>query len=708
MIKNRDNVPISVKATVKWRVQKVLKLLRKVKKAIGWRYRKVKKFLRKMKKGISWRLKRITRGPRKFIQNHQKLYVFAKSAEAWIKYFSVKEERWRYMPFKAFEKKTDKFFFERVSKDIDEIPESNGCRYYDPYPVKIGIIADEFLMDSIENAADFVFLEPTGWESKLDDLDLMLFVSAWRGLQGEWIGLSHEDSKQQEEAFNILEACREKKIPIVFYSKEDPPNYQVFLPFAKVCDYIFTSCKEVIPDYQRDCPNIKDVRALPFGINPLFHNPIGIVNQHKQDEVIFSGSWMRKYPERQVQQSMLLDGVLESGRDVRIVDRNYDRTPESYRYPPKYWKKLSPAVPHDVLQRLHKLYQWALNINTVTTSETMFANRGYELQAGGNVQIANYALGVEKKLPYVYIAKTPKDVADILKNTTDEDVFIRQMDGVRAMMTGETCFDRVAEILDMAGIPAVQKLRKVAVVADEDSLRIREMFAWQTYQERTLFFADQIEWDDLSEFDMVAFWKNGACYEVFYLEDMINGFKYTGSDYITKDAYYSAGILRSGVQHNYVSGPAEPCRTVYWTAAFDGSLLADAKAACADKEGYSIDCLNFDEDDQSCEIDSGSENNRKYRKTVVVRVENNIHHAYARTFASLKRQKDFMDTQIVFVNQGEDRENELILGYLSRKYPNIDWICAFGDESQIADRVNERIMTESVIWLNAGDEQERN
>ena len=45
----------------------------------------------------------------------------------------------------------------------------------------------------------------------------------------------------------------------------------------------------------------------------------------------------------------------------------------------------------------HRLFRWAINVNSVKYSETMFANRVYELQAMGNLLLTNYSMGVNNK-----------------------------------------------------------------------------------------------------------------------------------------------------------------------------------------------------------------------------------------------------------------------------------------------------------------------
>ena len=43
---------------------------------------------------------------------------------------------------------SDKGFMEGIIDQLNQIPESNGCRYYESYQTRIAIIADEFLYNS--------------------------------------------------------------------------------------------------------------------------------------------------------------------------------------------------------------------------------------------------------------------------------------------------------------------------------------------------------------------------------------------------------------------------------------------------------------------------------------------------------------------------------------------------------------------------------
>lgn len=573
---------------------------------------------------------------------------------------------WAYVPQAEFEAKTDWDFFRRIKPLLETLPQSNGCRYYQRSRTKIGIVADIFFFDSIHDAAEFVFLMPDQWEEQIQEIDVLLMVSTWSGLNEEWRGAAIANSAKQQCIFKIIAACRDRQIPTIFYSKEDPGNYERFLPIAQHSDVIFTGCAEFVEAYQKDCGNQR-VYMLPFGINPLFHNPVGMRNPHKQPGVIFSGTWMNRYSDRCKDMRLLLDGVLAAGVPLKIIDRAYHSAPTSYRYPPAYWSSISPAIAHDDLQKLHKLYDWALDINTVKTSMTMFANRGYELQASGSLQISNYSVGVNEKLPFVFIANEQHEVVEILKKMPPEEIYRRQIDGVRAMMTGETCFDRVGVLMAAVGIQAEQPLRRIAVVADVDSPRVHEMFDRQTYREKTLLFAGSVTAEELETYDMVAFFAEEMDYEIFYLEDMANGFKYTACNYITKDAFWSGDTLYAGTEHDYVTRMASKYRTLFWREAFQPGALLTMNGQQEMPNGYSIDSFNYNaQKPQDAPMPEG------LLLSVIVPVYNNWRPLLGKCFTSLQRSSMFDNMHIILVDDGStDGETPNVVRYLERTYPNV-------------------------------------
>ena len=479
--------------------------------------------------------------------------------------------------------------FRRVSRKLIGMPESNGCRYYTRFKTRIGIICDRFYWDSAKDAADFVYVTPADWREKLVDVDCFMYVTAWRGLNQEWAGLFNERSKNRRVLYEILETCRSNGKLTIFYSKEDPPHYDESINIAKRCDYVFTTCEEIIHKYRNDCGHDR-IAAVKFGINPLYHNPVGMRYAHKESGVIFSGSWAVQYPKRCAELGAIFEGVLAAGRKLEIVDRNYARRDNpAFAFPERYRAFQNPSIDHDDLQKVHKLFDWAVNINSVQDSRTMFANRAYELQAAGNLLVSNFSLGVSREFPGVFIVSDAKEARTVLSAFTPLEVYERQIAGVRRVMTGETCYDRIGQVLSVIGMDGKVTMRKILVIADKITEQVRSCFDRQSYPEKRLVAANAVTATDFVASDIVAFFGEDYDYGEYYLEDMSNGFKYTACDYVTKPAFRDGDKEVPGPEHVYVEEITDKCRTLFWREAFK---LADLKCACgafACPNGYASD-----------------------------------------------------------------------------------------------------------------------
>ena len=489
----------------------------------------------------------------------------------------------------------DTDYFSKIQKDIENIPESNGEKYYVPYNVPVAIIADEFLYNSFKGITDFKYITPQNYKLICDEVEMLLIVTAWRGVHNEWMHMGYEGSDANHAVYEVIEYFKEKRKQIVFYSKEDPPNYQFFLPIAKQCDIIFTSAVEKIEAYKKDCNNDK-VYLMKFGINPVYHNPIGCRIKKRKDEVIFSGSWINKYPDRIKEQEMIFDGVLDAGKKLKIIDRNFELNNLGFLFPVKFYRYISPSIDHEHLQKVHKLYDWAINMNSVRDSKTMFANRIYELQAAGNLIISNESVGVEEQFKEVLIAKCKEDVIKALNTYDDEEVYERQIVGIRRVMRSETTFDRVGELLCDSGHKVCQPIRKVAVLVEKITEDIKNNFEQQTYPYKFLLELDEDTENELKKYDMFAIWDEKSEYGFFYLEDMINAFKYTDCDYITKDSFVCNEILNIGTEHNYIDRIRNIYATVFWKNEFDYQKvlrLANTSEPISAENGYSIDHFNY-------------------------------------------------------------------------------------------------------------------
>lgn len=559
-------------------------------------------------------------------------------------------------------------YFNRVKPLLDIIPESNGSKYYDKINANIGIIADEFLFNSFKDIANFHYIERNNFKQFSGKLDVLLVVSAWKGLHHEWKGLGNPNiKKHRQDLFKIIEFYREQGTKIVFYSKEDPVNYHIFVDIAKQCDFIFTTAEEKIDDYKRDCNN-ENVFILEFGINPKYHNPIGIRKSPKQKEVLFTGSWYKKYPHRHVDTRMLFDGVIEANRELKIIDRNFELKLSQYFFPVEYLKYVSPSIEHAYLQKFHKVFDWAINLNTVQESNTMFANRVYELQALGNILLSNYSVGVNNKFPNVFLIHNKSEIKKIMESFTEEEIFHHQILGIRRVMSHETSFHRIESLLEKIGLEREIRKRSVGVVVKEKTEKIRQMFNNQTYEDKHLVVENEFTEKLKSQYDIIAFFDESKQYGEFYLEDMVNGFKYTDSDYITKDTYYDGKTFNPGIEHDYTEDMKDKFRTVFWSDSFIAEELLSFTGSYSLPNGYSVDRFNFN----NSTVKKKEVVNNNAVLSVIIPTFNNGDHLWSKCFNSLKRSSIFNEMEIIIVDDGStDQYTTKVISQLERNYPNV-------------------------------------
>ena len=575
------------------------------------------------------------------------------------------EKKREYLAYR--DKHADVNYISKIKPLIDQIPDSNGSRFYKKLDVNIGIVADEFLYNSFDGVANFHYITRDNYKEYTDKLDIFLLVTTWKGLNMEWKGLGNPNiRKHRKDMFDIISHYQKNGIKTVFYSKEDPVNYDIFIELAKKCEYVFTTAEEVIDNYKRDCKN-ENVSVLNFGINPMYHNPIGFKKFEKKKEILFSGSWYVKYPHRIDDTQRIFDVVIDNNDDLKIIDRNYELKLERHFFPKKYVKYVSPAVDHNTLQKLHKLYDWAINLNSVKYSNTMFANRIYELQALGNILLSNYSLGVNNKFPNVFLINNRSEVKDILNGFTEEERYQHQVYGIRRVMSHETTHNRIIDILEMTNTSYEKGFKSIAVLVNNKSEIVQRMFNKQTYPHKELILIEDFNEALKEKYDMVTFFDENKEYREFYLEDMINGFKYTDSDYITKNAYFDGDKLITGIEHDYVNVIDDKTRTVFWSDAFTVEELLGNESSMRNTNGYSIDHFEFNNTRRE-----KVEELRDYKLSVIIPTYNNGDHLLNKCFNSLKRSNIFDQMELVIVDDGStDNYTPSVINNLSDRYPNI-------------------------------------
>jgi glycosyltransferase involved in cell wall biosynthesis len=104
-----------------------------------------------------------------------------------------------------------------------------------------------------------------------------------------------------------------------------------------------------------------------------------------------------RYPERTKDLENFLK-TLPTFRPVEIYDRNFGKDDPNYQFPPEYRSYIVGTLPFDKIDLAYKGYQYAINLNSIKQSQTMFARRVFELLGSNTITISNYSRGLRLML----------------------------------------------------------------------------------------------------------------------------------------------------------------------------------------------------------------------------------------------------------------------------------------------------------------------
>ena len=553
---------------------------------------------------------------------------------------------------------------QEICQQAQALPTHLGSRLLRPHPHRVAIVADPFLYKTFVGTAELLPVTPENYQEVAETADILIVASTWHGLQGEWTAGEAKNFLKNR----VMPHFRGLEIPVVFYSKEDPPNFHKFLSFAAAADFIVTSAAEKLPDYQRVLPGAAGYRSLTFGVNPLLHNPVES-RRNRREEVLFAGSWLRhKYPQRQQHAHHLFTGILDAGHDLLILDRNSTLGHPDYGYPEEYVSHLGPGVDHDLLMKIQRITDLQINLNSVTGSSTMFANRVVELQAMGAQVLSNYSLGVNDLFPHVLLGTSRFETEATLRSRgTPLEIYEDQMRGVRSVFTHHLAHDRMAEILDMAGLQTTRVSPRVAAVIPDGSHAEDLHLAPQTHPGVEVLAADESRPEVLSRFDVILPLSTTLVYGPHVVEELVNGFKYADVDFVEKSLVRSPD---SG--HTQVEAP-----TAGACVAYDADVYRDGGAPAAAR-GYQIDPFGVGtlseqvtlSQDATGTLSAPGEKTWAPTLSVVVPIFNNGPYLRDKCFRSLRRSSIFDQMEILLVDDGStDGITPEIVRDLARSHP---------------------------------------
>ena len=321
----------------------------------------------------------------------------------------------------------------------------------------VAAILDTFTEYCLRYEADLVLLTPKQWKRQLERAQpaFLLVESAWSGNNGAW---RHLITNYKEREINpvreLLRYCKHHGISTVFWNKEDPPNFDVFIDAAREFDFVFTTDADCIPKYKEKCGH-DQVYLMEFASQSRIHNPCR-GNSWPRYRVCFAGSWMEKYAKRKKSLHELLEPALPFG--LHIFDRNFNRpgyTSSRYRFPERYQNAIKGSLDYEQMLTAYRCYDVMMNVNTVTDSPTMFSRRIFESLACGTPVISTDSVGLRTMLGgYVRITRSSQDTTSHLQELlSDDEGRMREAHlGYRYVHTHHTYRQRMKKIFQEVGV----------------------------------------------------------------------------------------------------------------------------------------------------------------------------------------------------------------------------------------------------------------
>lgn len=590
------------------------------------------------------------------------------------------------------------------------LPESRGSKHYRKIPFTLGIITDEYMFNFYKDVFEkVVYFTPSNFAQRLQEepVDIVMYVTCWKGVNGEeWKGIKYREQPMAA-LTGILEWAKDHSVPTVFQSIEDPSNFEYFLPIAEKFDYVFTSDSEVISHY-KDALGHDRVFYGEYGANPIVNNPIGTW-RFNLNRALFAGSYPERYPERTRDMEIIFDSIPNRRENLLILDRNFDTT--GYEFPERYQENILGPVNHAALQKLHKMFRYSLNFNSIKSSPTMCAMRVYELQAQGLPIISNYARSVFNKFPAIRIVPEVTQISEFENEETD----FRELKTANELMIDlqlyKNSFEIVSIICNQVGLSNVESnSRSVLLLAEGDEKSISNFVSLQKHPDiRIAQSTDEFRLLKQSgDFAYVGAVDCALDYEATYLTSRLAAFVYTESEFVTQKAFFAAGHFQEGPVHEFTDGATNRFVTLLSADVDDAEAFVTGELGRIQGNGYAVDPFGigyrrFERD----RLEDESQEEKKL--SIIVPVYNNGEFLVNKCIESIRRNASWLSFQILLIDDGSnDGVTQKICEDLAWQYSNIKYFTfndgGSGSASRPRNKGVEIATTELVSFLDPDNE----
>ncbi|MFM5204627.1 glycosyltransferase [Aeromonas veronii] len=355
--------------------------------------------------------------------------------------------------------------------------------------LKIACVMDTFTYQSYAPEACLLQLTPYNWQAELEAFvpDMLFIESAWRGKDDLW---DNKVGHTSQELVAIVKWCNQHKVTTLFWNKEDPIHFETFLNTAKLFDHIFTTDIDCIARYKKALGH-NQVYFLPFAAQPKANNPVE--KYQRQDKFCFAGAYYVKYPDRTRDLNNFVVNLPEY-RDIDIYDRNFGKNDPNYMFPEEYQPYIVGTLPYDQIDKAYKGYNYAINLNSIKQSQSMFARRVFELLASNTVTVSNFSHGLRLMFgDLVCTSDSGEEIVSRLQQLTGDALKLKQfrLQALRKVMSEHTYQDRVNYIHSkLAGaelLPVLPSIKVFTYVKHPAALvSVVQSFERQEYANKSL------------------------------------------------------------------------------------------------------------------------------------------------------------------------------------------------------------------------------
>lgn len=324
--------------------------------------------------------------------------------------------------------------------------------------LKIALVTDYFTADCLSAECRVRIMTRANYRDVIGNWkpDLVLVESAFHGVDGSWRYELAKQSKilrltKPKAIFQLVDFARQCGVPTVFWNKDDGPFFDAFIHVAKAFDYVFTTDEECLGRYRQQVPAHVPVNTLVMPYQPAFHNFTGF--DFKHNEACFTGSYYRRIlNERRRFLDMVFEICEDNDMPLNVFDRNRDRLSRQleFRFPKTSQMRLHGKVPHRETALVYKSHAVSINVNSVTSSETMFSRRLLEILACGGIAVTNPSRAVERHFrDFCHVVNTYEETRELfarLRHGPSQEDLDRAEAGAKYVRDNHTWAHRLEEI----------------------------------------------------------------------------------------------------------------------------------------------------------------------------------------------------------------------------------------------------------------------